>query len=227
MFTFPVPGPVTSPYGPRGKGFHNGVDFGWLKADPINSRNIYAPATGTVTVGWNALVGNFIELPTSIGLLRLAHFHSIAVKSGDRVVQGATFLGVMGETGSQSSGVHLHVDLYMKDGRVDPLPHFTIPFGTQPTPDRVEEEMAKNFVDRDSFKSGAPVDSTRCLTLWEGGRVEVYMRAPGKPGDAMAQGMSRAYGPHVEVSAGVFDTLAKPVSGSTVFPSGFTGQFTR
>ena len=136
MFMFPVPGPVTSPYGPRGAGFHHGVDFGWLIADPVKSRNIYAPASGTVTVGWNALVGNFVEIPTDLGLLRLAHFDSVAVKSGDQVVQGQTFLGVMGRTGQQSNGVHLHVDLFMKDGRVDPLPHFTIPFGavSKPTP---------------------------------------------------------------------------------------------
>ena len=133
MFTHPVPGRVTSPYGPRGQGFHNGVDYGWLLADPVRSRNVYAPASGVVTVASNALVGNYIELPTTIGLLRLAHFASIAVRSGTRVVQGQTLLGVMGETGSQSSGVHLHVDLFMKDGRVDPSPHFTIPFGITPT----------------------------------------------------------------------------------------------
>jgi murein DD-endopeptidase MepM/ murein hydrolase activator NlpD len=128
MFMHPVPGPITSPYGPRGRGFHNGIDYGWLFADPQRSRNIYAPASGTVTVGWNALVGNYIELPTERGMLRLAHFASIAVKSGDSVVQGRTLLGVMGQTGLQAQGVHLHVDLFMKDGRVDPEPHFTVPF---------------------------------------------------------------------------------------------------
>lgn len=72
--------------------------------------------------------------------------------------------------------------------------------------------MAKNFADRDSYKGGKPVDGTRCLTLWEGGRVELYTRAPNKPGDAMALGMSGAYGPHVEVTAAVFDTLARSTS---------------
>jgi hypothetical protein len=129
MFMHPVPGPITARFGPRPRfGFHHGIDFGWLLADPAGSKVIYAPTSGTVTVGRNALVGNFLTIATSQGVLRLAHFASIAVKTGQRVVQGVTVLGVMGNTGTQVSGVHLHVDLYRSGVRVNPEPYFTIPF---------------------------------------------------------------------------------------------------
>ena len=225
VFMHPVPGPITSGFGPRKIGFHNGIDYGWLYADPDGSRIIYAPASGVVTVAWNALVGNYISLPTRYGTLRLAHFASIRVKTGQIVTQGVTVLGVMGNTGLQARGIHLHVDLYRAGVRVDPAPYFTIPFGKKPTPKPLELTVAKNFVDLNSYQSGKPVDGTRCLTLWEGGRVEVYTRAPGKPGDAMAVEMAQAFGPHQEVPATVFDTLAKPSVSAGKFPAGFSGQF--
>lgn len=223
MFMHPVPGPITSPYGPRPIGFHNGQDYGWLLADPDQSKFIYAPASGVVTVGWNALVGNYVLIPSTGVTIRLAHLASVKVKTGQIVTLGQTLIGVMGNTGVQSRGVHLHVDVYRGSSRVNPAPYFTVPFHIKP-PTRSENTVAKNFVDQDSYKSGKPVDGTRCLTLWEGGRVEVYVRAPGKPGDAMAVEMAQAFGAHQEVPAAVFDRLAT-VPTSATFPSGFSGTF--
>jgi hypothetical protein len=120
--------------------------------------------------------------------------------------------------------VHLHVDVYKGSTRVNPAPYFTVPFQVKPsTP--LEITVAKNFVDQDSYKGGKPVDGTRCLTLWEGGRVEVYTRAPGKAGDAMAVEMSQAFGAHQEVPKSVFDTLATESGIDIKFPTGFSGQF--
>lgn len=130
MFTHPVPGPITSPYGPRKIGFHNGQDYGWLLADPDGSKHIYSPATGVVSVGWNVLVGNYVLIATSTVTIRLAHLASVAVKTGQTVTQGKTFIGVMGRTGAQTFGIHLHVDVYQNGSRVNPAPYFTIPFGT-------------------------------------------------------------------------------------------------
>jgi hypothetical protein len=224
MFMHPVPGPITSPYGPRRIGFHNGQDYGWLLADPDGSKLIYAPATGTVTVGRNALVGNYVLIASRGVTIRLAHLASVRVKTGQIVTQGQTLIGVMGNTGAQSLGVHLHVDVYKGSTRVNPAPYFTVPFQVKPsTP--LEITVAKNFVDQDSYKGGKPVDGTRCLTLWEGGRVEVYTRAPGKPGDAMAVEMSQAFGAHQEVPKSVFDTLATESGIDIKLPTGFVGQF--
>lgn len=230
MFMHPVPGPITSPYGPRRGGFHNGIDYGWLLAFPVESRKVYAPATGTVTVGWNALVGNFIELPTPIGLLRLAHFDSIAVKSGDSVIQGQTLLGVMGATGSQVRGVHLHVDLYMKDGRVDPQPYFTIPFQVSTTPDTGEEMLPQNFVDASTRNpQGAHVNGTVCMTVWPSGAVQVYKRVIPTPANQVefAVQMSNLYGPHRPIGHDVFESIRDAnlaVHAGTVAAGGFTAE---
>lgn len=212
MFMHPVPGPITSPYGPRRIGFHNGIDYGWLLADPVNSRNIYAPATGTVRVGWNALVGNFIELPTELGVLRLAHFASIAVKTGDTVTQGRTLLGVMGQTGLQAQGVHLHVDLFMKDGRVDPQPHFTIPFKvvTTPEPEEEDEMQPQNFVDASTRNAkGEHINGTVCMTVWPSGGVQVYKRVIPAPAGQVefAVQMFNLYGAHRPVGHEVFESI--------------------
>lgn len=225
MFMHPVPGPITSPYGPRKIGFHSGQDYGWLLADRDGSKLIYAPATGTVTVGRNALVGNYVLIASQGVTIRLAHLASVRVKTGQIVTQAQTLIGIMGNTGAQSLGVHLHVDVYRGSGRVNPAPYFTVPFQVKPPTPR-ETIVAKNFVDQDSFKGGKPVDGTRCLTLWEGGRVEVYLRAPGKPADAMAVEMAQAFGAHQEVPASVFGRLATvPAAIAPTFPNGFTGTF--
>lgn len=137
MFMHPVPGPITSTFGPRPRfGFHHGIDYGWLYADPDGSKLVYAPASGRVTVGWNVLVGKYLTIDTPDGVLRFAHFDSIRVKTGQTVTQGVTLLGVMGKTGAQVSGIHLHVDLYRSGVRVDPEPFFTIPFKVSPPTSR-------------------------------------------------------------------------------------------
>lgn len=80
-----------------------------------------------------------------------------------------------------------------------------------------EEVMAKNFVNIDTYKvkpgstnadgGGAGV-GTKCLTLWEGGKVELYDRSPADPHE-FAKDMFEAYGAHVEVNTATFDRLAK------------------
>jgi hypothetical protein len=152
MFTHPVPGPITSPYGwrvVRGvRNFHNGIDYGWLRVDPVNSKRVYAPTSGTVQVASNALVGNFVTMVTPVGMLRLAHFATVVVRDGQKVNRG-DYLGVMGDTGSQASGVHLHVDLYQGSARVDPEPYFTVPFGSQLAGDGIplpEKELMYSII---------------------------------------------------------------------------------
>lgn len=83
-----------------------------------------------------------------------------------------------------------------------------------PAPIVKDDIMATNFVDTSTYTNGAPTANTRCLTLWEGGRVEVYKRNPADPQE-FAKTMFAAYGPHIETSKIVFDVLAKsnPISG--------------
>jgi hypothetical protein len=138
LYARPVPGPITSRYGPRKPSpfvtaFHNGIDYGWLTADPVRSRRIIAPSDGVIVVGRNTWVGNFVTIRVGNGdEIRLCHLESVAVISGARVKRG-DYLGVMGRTGLQVTGVHLHLDLFRNGVRINPEPHFETRYGT-PTP---------------------------------------------------------------------------------------------
>lgn len=127
----PVPGPVTSPYGPRilpngAPSFHNGQDYAWLYRDPVGSKRVLAPLDGVALVGRNGLIGNFVSLPLGDGYsTRFVHLDSVAVRSGQGVRRG-DLLGIMGATGSQAFGDNLHVDVFAPDGsRVDPADHYS------------------------------------------------------------------------------------------------------
>ena len=239
MFMHPVPGPITSPYGPRRIGFHNGQDYGWLKADPDNSKRIYAPATGTVTVGRNVLVGNFVLIDTDTATIRLAHLASIAVKSGQTVTQGQTFIGVMGATGSQTFGVHLHVDVYKKSQRVNPAPYFTIPFGTTVAPVEEEDDMKPIVFKRTT--SGAewsliapwlegPSELERGYLVTADATVGLAWERMYAQGSGTGNNVDRAGYVAAQEQARILRAAwvaDKTTTTSVTWPSGFTGQFTR
>lgn len=136
MFMHPVPGPITSPYGWRRVGlrpqFHNGVDYGWLLADPTGSQIIRAPHAGRIDRGFNSSVGNYIGITVRPGLrIRLCHLRTFAVDANATVNMGDP-VGIMGQTGN-SRGIHLHLEVWVDGARVDPKPYFTIPFKPDPT----------------------------------------------------------------------------------------------
>lgn len=202
-------------YGPRG---HRGVD--WLHP---SGAAIPTWTAGVVVVNaWSQNLGWLVIIRTSSG--QFAGFCHLAAPSDIELqtrVDVGDIVGVVGNTGRLSRGPHLHATLEPTveigtRNAIDPLPFIlaAIEATKQITPKG--EDMAKNFTDRDSYKGGKPAEGTRCLTLWEGGRVELYTRAPNKPGDAMALAMSAAYGGHVEVTAAVFDALAKSSSSTGV-----------
>lgn len=152
MFMHPVPGPITSRFGPRPPLLpHNGLDHGFLEADPETSQRVFALADGVVEeVGWHFLVGYYVLIRVSASIVvRHAHFakKSIAAVVGQRIVQGETYIGRMGETGAQVRGIHLHTDVFVDGVRVDPEPYFTIPFGQVPEkPKARKRNMTTRFV---------------------------------------------------------------------------------
>jgi hypothetical protein len=114
-----------------GAGRHSGIDYGWYNADPEGSRRVHAAAPGKVISvyngggsndGWGCRV--IIEHAPGVRTT-YNHFWSngIKVKTGQAVDAG-TYLGQMGSTGD-SSGTHLHFELYLNGSRVDPAPYFS------------------------------------------------------------------------------------------------------
>lgn len=124
----PLPGPITSPYGPRGlicngagcsNSFHEGIDFGNACGTPIR-----ATANGTVTFVGNAGgFGNRVIIDHGDGTETIyghikAQSYQVAV--GDQVA-GGQVIAEVGATGVVS-GCHLDLKVQIDGEKTDPDP---------------------------------------------------------------------------------------------------------
>lgn len=121
----PVPGPITSPFGPRFHPIlhyvrnHNGVDMTAACGTPV-----VAMADGAVTRAAAAGgYGNLVEvshgtIDGDLVVSRYAHLSVIGVAAGDRVGRGQV-IGLAGTTGL-STGCHLHFEVLLNGSYVDP-----------------------------------------------------------------------------------------------------------
>lgn len=102
-----VGGYISSHKGSRWGREHKGMDI----ARP-SERSILAADNGTVAfAGWDGDYGNKIIINHNNGMRTIyAHLNSISVSPGDVVKKGSK-IGVMGTTG-QSTGIHLHFEVY-------------------------------------------------------------------------------------------------------------------
>ncbi|UFT99394.1 M23 family metallopeptidase [Radiobacillus kanasensis] len=115
-----VGGFITSGQGSRWGSYHKGIDI-----SGVGNRSILAADNGTVvSAGWDdGGYGNKIIIDHNNGYRTVyAHLSSISVSSGQTVTQG-TKIGVMGSTGN-STGVHLHFELYKNGALVNPSGQF-------------------------------------------------------------------------------------------------------
>jgi murein DD-endopeptidase MepM/ murein hydrolase activator NlpD len=113
----PVAAPVGDRYGPRGAGFHAGLDFPALSGTPV-----VAAASGRVAfAGFDDGFGLTVVLDHGNGLhTRYAHLSWAAVAPGAFVPVGAR-LGRVGATGF-ATGPHLHLEVTVRGANADPAP---------------------------------------------------------------------------------------------------------
>lgn len=99
-------GPITSPFGPRGRGRHLGIDIGVKSGTPV-----MAADGGTVTfAGWGDSYGYHVIIDHGSGMTTLyAHNSSLAVSRGQKVHKGQV-ISYSGNTGN-SYGAHLHFEV--------------------------------------------------------------------------------------------------------------------
>ena len=108
---------ISSAYGYRGSGWHNGVDFANNRGTPI-----YATRSGTVTkaVSLTYSYGNHVVINHGDGYSSLyAHMDYYVVSVGQYVSQGQ-LIGYMGSTGN-STGNHLHFTIFYNGSDVNPM----------------------------------------------------------------------------------------------------------
>lgn len=127
----------SSSYGTRSDPFHGsarmhaGVDIRGPVGTPV-----YATADGYVGRAQRAGgYGNLVEVEHGKGLqTRYGHLSKILVNPGDQVRRGQ-LIGLMGSTG-RSTGSHLHYEVRMDGGAVNPVPFLTVADYTLMTQDR-------------------------------------------------------------------------------------------
>ncbi len=118
---------ISSLFGMRASGFHNGVDFAAKKGTPV-----YAVADGIIekvqySDDKNGY-GNMIVIDhKKIGYkTRYAHLQDVYVQQGDRIEKGKE-IGSVGATGHvitkhpHADPSHLHFEVYRRDTRINPL----------------------------------------------------------------------------------------------------------
>jgi murein DD-endopeptidase MepM/ murein hydrolase activator NlpD len=117
-FVWPTNGGyVSSKVGQRWGRMHKGIDI--ARPDNLTIKSI---DNGTVvSAGWDSGgYGNKVVIDHNNGYRSVyAHLSSISVSSGQTVSAGSA-LGNMGKTG-QSTGVHLHLEVYKNGSLVNPL----------------------------------------------------------------------------------------------------------
>jgi peptidoglycan hydrolase-like protein with peptidoglycan-binding domain len=111
----PIQAPVGDRYGPRGAGFHAGLDFPAPSGTPVT-----AAASGRVAfAGWDDGWGLTVTIDHGNGLrTRYAHLSRATVNPGTTVAAGAT-IGRVGATGF-ATGPHLHVEVTIRGANADP-----------------------------------------------------------------------------------------------------------
>ncbi|MGI5977639.1 MAG: murein hydrolase activator EnvC family protein [Candidatus Limivicinus sp.] len=128
-FIWPVPCSmrVTSRYGNRSDPFtgetryHSGIDIDGFGNE---GQAVIAADSGTViTASSNGGYGNYVIIDHGGTKTVYAHLSGFAVSSGQAVTQGQT-IGYLGSTG-RATGTHLHFEVYVGDGRVDPASYFS------------------------------------------------------------------------------------------------------
>lgn len=125
-------GRISSPFGPRGSIFHQGIDVSAPTGTPI-----YAPVGGRVIAAYPdgevSGYGNVVTIRSGdIGLL-FAHMSTMAVRAGETVTPGQ-LVGRVGSTNSEggfhTSGPHLHFEVMAPATNIDhALAHYS---GTVP-----------------------------------------------------------------------------------------------
>lgn len=121
LFTLPVEGRLSSPFGLRRffnkqpRKPHSGIDIAAPKGTPIK-----APAGGKILKTGNYFFnGNTVFIDHGQGLVTMyCHMDKIDVKAGQQIKQGEAF-GTIGMTG-RATGPHVHWSISLNDTRVDP-----------------------------------------------------------------------------------------------------------
>ena len=115
---WPLQAPVGSPFGPRGTGFHPGIDLPAATRTPVGA----AAAGRVIFAAYDPSgYGNLVEVAHGSGVVSMyAHLAGFSVRVGQSVATG-TRVGRVGSSG-EATGPHLHFEVRVRGAAVDPVP---------------------------------------------------------------------------------------------------------
>jgi hypothetical protein len=117
---WPLRAPVGSPFGPRGIGFHPGIDLPGATGTPVGAA---APGRVIFAAHDPSGYGNLVEVDHGGGVVSMyAHLSGFSVRIGQSIATG-TRVGRIGSSG-ESTGPHLHFEVRVRGAAVDPVPAF-------------------------------------------------------------------------------------------------------
>ena len=120
---WPVIGVLTSKFGPRWGGFHQGIDI-WNEKELQTSITAALPGTVLFADWSNSGYGQLVIIDHGNDIQTYyAHMSKIQVVKGQKIRQGDV-IGRMGETGD-SIGIHLHFELRVKEIPVNPMKYLS------------------------------------------------------------------------------------------------------
>ncbi|WP_367174975.1 M23 family metallopeptidase [Flavobacterium sp.] len=110
----PVKGIITGKYNPSNK--HYAVDIALAKNTPIKS----IMSGRVIFADWTPTTGNVVIIRHNSGFISVyKHAASVTVSQGD-VVKTGEVIALAGSTGQESTGVHLHFELWKDGYSIDP-----------------------------------------------------------------------------------------------------------
>lgn len=110
----PVKGMITEKYNPANK--HYAVDIALAKNTPIKA----IMAGKVIFADWTSNTGNVVIIRHNNGFISVyKHAASLTVAQGDAVRTGEV-IALAGSTGQESTGVHLHFELWKDGYSIDP-----------------------------------------------------------------------------------------------------------
>ena len=113
---WPLQAPLGDGFGPRGEGFHSGLDLIAPAGAPVRA----AAAGRVVWAGPRDTFGDAVLLAHGRGVRTLyAHLSRVEVTLGQRVDQGQE-IGLVGASG-RATGPHLHFEVRVRGAAIDPL----------------------------------------------------------------------------------------------------------
>jgi murein DD-endopeptidase MepM/ murein hydrolase activator NlpD len=116
VLSWPVSGPITSPFGVRWGRMHEGIDIAVGTGTPV-----HAAAGGTVIyAGWMEGYGNLVVIDHGNGLSTAYGHNSALASSVGQSVSAGQVIAYSGSTG-HSTGPHVHFEVRVNGAPVDPL----------------------------------------------------------------------------------------------------------